>query len=174
MPRKKQEKNMASGPDWVAIKTEYLTTSTSYRKLAAKYEVPFSTLQSRAKKENWTAARKKAQKKIMTKTVEKVTRKRAYKMDKLMQAADNMSEVIEKYSADYDNFVKDEGFKNATSIKSIAIAIKELTLVVRDLYDMPNMLDRERLELEKRKVDADTATDNQITVAMKEMEKYSD
>lgn len=174
MPRKKQEKNKASGPDWVAIKTEYLTTSTSYRKLAAKYEVSFSTLQSRAKKEGWTAARKKAQKKIMTKTVEKVTRKRAYKMDKLMQAADNMSEVIERYSSEYDNFVNDEGFKNATSIKSIATAIKELTLAVRDLYDMPNMLDREKLKLEKRKVDADTATDTKITVVMEEMDKYAD
>lgn len=174
MPRKKQEKNTVSGPDWVAIKTEYLTTSTSYRKLAAKYEVSFSTLQSRAKKEGWTVARKKTQKKIMTKTVEKVTRKRAYKMDKLMQAADNMSEVIEKYSADYDNFVRDEGFKNASSIKSMASAIRELTLAVRDLYDMPNMLDKEKLELERRKVDADTSTDNKITVVMQEMNKYAE
>lgn len=41
------------GPNWTAIKAEYLAGGTSYRKLAAKHQVNASTLEKRAKREKW-------------------------------------------------------------------------------------------------------------------------
>ena len=43
--------------DWQAIKTEYITTDTSYRKLAQKYGVHYNAVANRAKQEGWISQR---------------------------------------------------------------------------------------------------------------------
>ena len=43
--------------DWQAIKTEYITTDTSYRKLADKYGIDQATISRKAKKEDWVSKR---------------------------------------------------------------------------------------------------------------------
>ena len=43
--------------DWLKIKTEYITTDTSYRKLAEKYGVHYQTICSRSKAEGWVLLR---------------------------------------------------------------------------------------------------------------------
>ena len=58
---------------WRKIKAEYIAGGISQRKLAERYEVPFGTLQKRARIEKWNAKRKKAEEK----TVEKVAQKTA-------------------------------------------------------------------------------------------------
>ena len=46
--------------DWKKIKTEYITTETSYRKLAQKYGLDQATIARRAKKEGWVSNRYRA------------------------------------------------------------------------------------------------------------------
>lgn len=43
--------------DWQTIKTEYITTNTSYRKLCQKHGVSYTTLSNRALDEGWVNAR---------------------------------------------------------------------------------------------------------------------
>lgn len=43
--------------DWQAIKTEYVTTTTSYRKLAQKYGVHYNAIANKAKQEGWISQR---------------------------------------------------------------------------------------------------------------------
>lgn len=62
-----------TGVSWRKIKAEYIAGGISQRALAEKYGVPQSTLERRAKKEKWTAGRKKAE----GKAIEKVTEKKA-------------------------------------------------------------------------------------------------
>ena len=57
--------------DWNAIKTEYITTNTSYRKLAQKHNVPFTTLYQRAGKEKWVEKKKQHNDKIVAKSIKK-------------------------------------------------------------------------------------------------------
>ena len=45
-------------PNWDAIKQEYITTDIGRRTLAAKYDVSFNTLKDRAKREQWTEAKR--------------------------------------------------------------------------------------------------------------------
>ena len=45
--------------NWAKIKTEYITTETSYRKLAEKYKVSQSTLRKVAAREQWVELRNK-------------------------------------------------------------------------------------------------------------------
>ena len=58
---------------WRKIKAEYIAGGISQRKLAEKYNVPFGTLQKRARLEKWNSKRKLAE----DKSVEKVTQKTA-------------------------------------------------------------------------------------------------
>ena len=43
--------------DWQKIKTEYITTDTSYRELSQKYGVHYTNIAKRAKKEDWQQLR---------------------------------------------------------------------------------------------------------------------
>lgn len=61
--------------DWNAIKTEYITTNTSYRKLSDKYNVPFNTVQCRGKRECWVELRTQYQDEIEEKAIKKAANK---------------------------------------------------------------------------------------------------
>ena len=54
--------------DWSAIKTEYVTTDTSYRKLCDKYGVSMTEVSRHGKEEEWRKERKKYQEKAYAKT----------------------------------------------------------------------------------------------------------
>ena len=54
--------------DWLKIKTEYITTDTSYRKLAQKYGVNYSVIGARARAEGWVEERTQFIHKTHTKT----------------------------------------------------------------------------------------------------------
>lgn len=56
--------------DWTDIKTAYIQGGTSYRELARRFGVSFSTLQKIAAKEGW----KKLRDKVATKSDEKLVR----------------------------------------------------------------------------------------------------
>lgn len=61
--------------DWNAIKTEYITTNTSYRKLSDKYNIPFNTVQCRGKREGWVDLRTQYQDEIEEKAIKKAANK---------------------------------------------------------------------------------------------------
>jgi len=61
--------------NWLLIKTEYINGNLSYRKLADKHNIPFSTLRDRAGKENWVAQKIDQQNIIGTKTAQKTADK---------------------------------------------------------------------------------------------------
>ena len=76
--------------DWKKIKTEYIAGGTSYRKLAEKYNVSFSTLRKVAAKEKWTELRDKARAKSDTKIIEAISTKDAKKVLSIIDAADTL------------------------------------------------------------------------------------
>ena len=43
--------------DWAKIEAEYITTDTSYRKLAEKFGIDQATIARKAKKEDWISKR---------------------------------------------------------------------------------------------------------------------
>lgn len=83
--------------DWKRIKAEYIAGGTSYRKLAEKYGVSFSTLRKVAAKEQWTELRNKAGAKRDTKLVDAVSEKEAKKaIDKLSRVSDLTDMLLDK------------------------------------------------------------------------------
>lgn len=83
--------------DWKAIKAEYIRGGTSYRKLAEKHGVSFSTLRKVAAKEQWTELRNRAGAKRDTKIVDSISEKEAQKaIDKLTRVSDLTDKLLNK------------------------------------------------------------------------------
>lgn len=88
--------------DWQAIKTEYITTQTSYRKLAQKHGVSYQAICHRSKEEGWIAAREQHMNKTVSKAIDKICNKKADKMARIDDLADNLLEKLEQAITELD------------------------------------------------------------------------
>ena len=88
--------------DWQAIKTEYITTDTSYRKLAQKYGIHYKVISERGKAENWVELRSQHRDKTLTKTLGKISNKQADKMARIDDLADKLLEKLEQAITELD------------------------------------------------------------------------
>ena len=83
--------------DWQAIKTEYITTETSYRKLAEKYGIHYKVISERGKDEKWVELRSQHRDKTLTKTLGKISNKQADRQaDKIARIDDLADKLLEK------------------------------------------------------------------------------
>lgn len=93
--------------DWIKIKNEYISSNISYRDLAKKYGVVFSTLEKTARREKWTELRKKQCDKIATelrqKTAEKIAERESDRLSRINSAADRLLDKIEEAIEQLDN-----------------------------------------------------------------------
>ncbi len=76
--------------DWQKIKTEYITTDTSYRKLAQKYGVNYRTICVRSQQEGWIEQREQHINKTTTKTLNAISDKQVDRAANLISAADQL------------------------------------------------------------------------------------
>ena len=88
--------------DWQAIKTEYITTQTSYRKLAQKHGVSYQAICHRSQEEGWIAAREQHTNKTITKAIDKISSKKADKMARIDDLADKLLEKLEQAITELD------------------------------------------------------------------------
>ncbi len=88
--------------DWQAIKTEYITTDTSYRKLAQKYGIHYKVISERGKNEKWVELRSQHRDKTLTKTLGKISNKQADKMARIDALADKLLEKLEQAITELD------------------------------------------------------------------------
>ena len=82
--------------DWNKIKTEYITTDTSYRKLAQKYGVNSTTIAKRAGKEDWVSQRNQQASKTLSKTLAADSKRKADRMARIQDATDLLLDKIEQ------------------------------------------------------------------------------
>ena len=81
--------------DWQAIKTEYITTQTSYRKLAQKYGVSHVQIGNVGKDEKWVELRRQHLDKTFAKTVDKISQQEANRAARIHTVADKLLNKIE-------------------------------------------------------------------------------
>ena len=79
--------------DWQAIKTEYITTQTSYRKLAEKYGLNKDTIWKKAKDEDWDRQRRQHSDNVQTKMLEADTEQKVSGAKKLNEAAEMLLSI---------------------------------------------------------------------------------
>lgn len=146
--------------DWNTIRTVYITGADSYRALCKRFGVPESTLMKRGKLENWVEQRRDYQRKLIAKVGEKTAESEAYKLVKLKESNDNLTNELARRTADMTDCAPKD-------ILDYTRALKELTATARNLYDLPSLSEREaqrmaseRLEIDRRRVsvmDSDTS-----------------
>ena len=88
--------------DWQAIKTEYITTDTSYRKLAEKYGIHYKVISERGKAEGWVELRSQHRDKTLTKTLDKISNKQADKMARIDKLTDKLLDKLEQAITELD------------------------------------------------------------------------
>ncbi len=91
--------------DWQKIKTEYITTDTSYRKLAQKYGIHYKVISDRGKDEKWVELRSQHKDKTLTKTLGKISDKQADKMARIDNLADKLLEKLEQAITELDRHI---------------------------------------------------------------------
>ena len=189
---------MAAGkPDWEKIKIEYLSTNTSYRKLAEKYAVSFATLKERAVRERWFPTKKKTQEKVIRNTAQKIASRKATRiikeLDPALLAAEKINQLVldtltddkqfkrhlvqvREKEGDIDGFsekwdVEEREFNvvDTKRLRDLAAALKiskELQRLLEGLVDPGTekklAVERERLELEKKKVERELTAGEEV------------
>ena len=128
--------------DWKRIKAEYIAGGTSYRKLAEKYGVSFTTLTRTAQREDWVGLRQQAEDIATTKIVDVVSHKEAEKAVNIIDVADKLlcklSELMDTVVIDTQSFkqltsaLKDlkeiKGYKSEADMREQEARIKKLQM----------------------------------------------
>ena len=121
--------------DWQAIKTEYITTDTSYRKLAQKYGVNVTNIAKKASAENWVEQRKQYVTKKQSKTLEKISQQEANRAAKIHSVADKLLLKIEA-------MVESEEPLDTKGIRALTAAVKDL----KEIQSVRSEMDKQEQE----------------------------
>lgn len=109
--------------DWNKIKTEYLTSDTSYRKLAQKYGVNATTIAKKASKEDWVSQRQQQANRTLSKTLTAVSNRQVNRATRLQEVADKLLNKIEAAVDDYNMEVL---LVDRQSLRQITGALKDI------------------------------------------------
>lgn len=109
--------------DWSKIKTEYITTDTSYRKLAEKYGVHYTNIAKRAKEENWQHLRQQQTNRTQTKILNAIGSQQASRAARLQTVADKLLVKIEEAVEDLNMA---ELFMDKQALRQITGALKDI------------------------------------------------
>ena len=124
--------------DWKVIEAEYITTETSYRKLARKYGLNQATIAQKAKAEDWVGKRKQQASATQAKILQADTEQKVDKATKLNNAADDL---LEKIVAG----ISSASVVSATSAKNYSDALK-------NIKDIHMIRTREDIEEQKARI----------------------
>ena len=121
--------------DWQAIKTEYITTDTSYRKLAQKYGVSVTQICNVGRDEKWVEQREQFLNKTTAKTLEKISQQEANRAAKIHSVADKLLLKIEE-------IVESGELLDTKGIRALTAAVKDL----KEIQSVRSELDKQEQE----------------------------
>lgn len=121
--------------DWQAIKTEYITTDTSYRKLAQKYGVSATQICNVGRDEKWVEQREQFLSKTTAKTLEKISQQEANRAAKIHSVADKLLLKIEA-------IVESGELLDTKGIRALTAAVKDL----KEIQSVRTELDKQEQE----------------------------
>lgn len=188
MPKKGQSIDL-SEKDWEQIKTEYITSDISYRKLADKYGIGYARLQKRGFDEKWQEDRDAYKEKLLKKSVDLICDERAEQIARVMRLGNTILNKVEE-SLEYINLQmvktttthktkKTDANKNvieeSKTVESFGMidvgidraGLKQLSSVLKDLKEIGifrSELDRSEQEARIDKLRKDVKDDEKDTV----------
>ena len=152
--------------DWQAIKTEYITTDTSYRKLAQKYGVSATQICNVGRDEKWVEQREQFLSKTTAKTLEKISQQQANRAAKVQDVADKLLLKIESL-VDRPGMVPKD-------VRSLVAAVKDLKEIQSIKSDLDEQEQRARIANLQKQADSDNGSKEPIKVIIgSDLEDYS-
>lgn len=152
--------------DWNIIKAEYIAGGTSYRKLAEKYNVSFTTLTRTAQREDWVGLRQRAEDKTETKIVNVVSRKKA-KIDTKYYA------LVDKLLVKAGETIENTPVWTANGLKEMATALKYLK-ECKGVKSEADMREQEaRIKNLEKQAEAEDASKDIVVQIGSDAEEYS-
>lgn len=157
--------------DWNTIKTEYITDeSASYRKLAKKYGVSYTSIGDKARKEGWAKEREQYLAKTLSKTLNAISQGQAKRASRLQTVADKL---LDKIEAAVDNFEMQDLLMDKQVLKQITGALKDIKDIqmIKSEADLREQDARIR-NLEKQAQAEETDTEIKVVITG-DLEEYS-
>ena len=149
--------NGRPGHDWDSIRQEYITTNISIRALAQKHKVRTRTLSDKSSKEGWVQKRKDYKEQVTTKTTTAVATKVA------REKCNELAEIL-----DLTNLARQKIYEclqqdcRPSDIRNLMESLETAERITRSITGAVNIkeqhkmdIDNQKLELEKRKAEAD-------------------
>ena len=124
--------------DWAKIEAEYITTDTSYRKLADKYNVDQATIARKAKKEDWVSKRQQHISTTQAKVLAADAQQKVDRASRLKNVADKLLDRVEDI-VEYDQHLT-------------ASAIKNLSEAMRNIKDAQMIRTAEDIEEQQARI----------------------
>lgn len=139
--------------DWNAIKTEYITTDTSYRKLAEKYGISRVQIGNVGRDEGWVELRRQYLADTLTKTVETVAAQEVDRAARILTVADKLLDKIEAIV----DAVEGPDIPSK-SIRALTAAVKDL----KEIQGIRSKLDdqEQQARIDKLRREAEKDEDN--------------
>ena len=143
--------------NWDEIKLEYVTSDVSYRDLADKFGVSFSSLSKMAVKGKWAKERKKHRKKVVTKAEQKIVVKKAKELAKEIEIAEAISDILQIAVSHPEQFLAlcDDGKEryNFGRINDALDALSKLERSKRSLYGILSEKEKSGIEIARERLD---------------------
>lgn len=105
--------------DWKRIEAEYITTETSYRKLAQKYGLNQATIAQRAKAEDWVGKRKRQASTTQAKIIGAVEGQKVNRAVRLQRVADKLLDKVEQ-------ILDEPGGVASGSLRNISATLRDI------------------------------------------------
>lgn len=149
--------------DWNSIKTEYITNeSSSYRKLAKKYGVSYTTIGEKARQEGWAEERKQFLNKTLSKTLNAISKAQANRASRLQTVADKL---LDKIESAVDGFDMAELLVDKQALKQLTGALKDIK-DIQMIKSEADLREQEARIAKLQKEAEDEKTDNTIEIVI--------
>ncbi len=136
-----------SADEWREMKTEYVTTSKSYAKIAAEHDIRYETVRQQGKKEGWPELREKHRAKTAEKVIEKIERQKVEQVEELRSTA---SAILAKAN----ELIGSETI-SPQSLKSLSGVLRD----VKEILDIKSDADLREQEARIAKLEKDAESD---------------
>lgn len=144
--------------DWNAVREEYIADeSSSYRKLAQKYGVSLTAIYNRAKAEDWQGQRKQLKDKTVTKSIEKISDKKANQAAKYNDMVDTMTAKLTAAINAVDP-------KDTTAVRRLTASLCDLRELLGIKSEADSREQEARIANLRRQADKEDDTVNEIEI----------
>ncbi len=144
--------------DWNAIREEYIRDeSSSYRKLAKKYGVGVTAICNRAKAEKWAELREQIKNDTITKSVGKISSKKALQVVKY-------NDMVDKMTSKLTAAIKAVDPKDTTAVRRLTASLCDLKELLGIKSDADSREQEARIANLRRQVDKEDDTATEIEV----------